>query len=58
MLDPSWDATNGVTSQNCNIRLENQKTIYHQCTDHKLTNWNWHNQKWRKNLEDEHWEST
>jgi hypothetical protein len=38
MLDPSWDATNGVASQNCNIRLENWKKLapMHRSQTYKL----------------------
>jgi len=38
MLDPSWDATNGVTSQHCNIRLENWKksSPIHRSQTYKL----------------------
>jgi hypothetical protein len=39
MLDPSWDATNGVTSQNCDVRLENWKifiTNAHRSQTYKL----------------------
>jgi hypothetical protein len=50
MLDPSWDATNGVTSQNCDVRLENWKKLSPMHTDHKLTNCNWQNQKVEEEL--------
>jgi hypothetical protein len=36
--EPSWDATNGVTSQNCNVRLENWKVLspMHKSQTYKL----------------------